>query len=174
MGLSEHLASTKTLLKSLKSLKTLNILYKLLINFIDFFNLQKTWKPRDNYYSLSKIDKIFISLSVLLRKIWFWYCQKQNPEYYEGLHQLHNNVTCNISQTYKYRNHPWSLLFHTSFLSQMVPLDSPCSNESGDILFVLKKCFDGHFLFYDFGTVSNTTQETILETCWNFLNKITK
>ena len=80
---------------------------------------------------------------VLLRKIWFWYCQKRNPEYYKSLHRLHNNVTCNMSQTYKYINHPRSLLSHASFLSQMVPLDSPCSQESGDILFVPKKCFYG-------------------------------
>src|SRR5436853_3101694 len=55
------------------------------------------------------------------------------------MHRLHNYVTCNMSQTYKYRNHPRSLLSHASFLSQMVPLDSPCSHESGDILFVQKK-----------------------------------
>ena len=97
----------------------------------------------DNHYSLTKIHKIFISLSVLLRKIWFWYCQKRNPEYYEGLHRLHNNVTCNMSQTYKYRNHPRSLLSHASFLSQIVPLHSTCSHKSGDILFVSKKCFYG-------------------------------
>jgi len=114
------------------------------MNFPDFF--KPTWEMKtygDNHYSLSKIHKIFIALSVLLRKIWFWHCQKRNPEYYESLHRLHNNVTCNMSQTYKYINHPRSLLSHASFLSQMVPLHSPCSNESGDILFVPKKCFYG-------------------------------
>ena len=56
----------------------------------------------DNHYSLIKIHKIFIALSVLLIKVWFWYCQNQNPEHYKSLHRLHNNVTCNMSQTYKY------------------------------------------------------------------------
>ena len=97
----------------------------------------------DNHYCLTKIHKIFIALSVLLIKIWFRYCQKQNLEDYKSLHRLHNNVTCNMSQTYKHRNHPRSLLSHASFLSQMAPLDSPCSQESGDIKFVPKKCFYG-------------------------------
>ena len=95
----------------------------------------------DNHYSLSKIHKIFISLSVFLRKIWFWHCQKQNCEYYESLHPLYSNVTCNMSQSYKYRNHPRSLLSHASFLSQIVALHS--AHEFGDILFVSKKCFYG-------------------------------
>ena len=68
----------------------------------------------DNHYCLTKMSKIFIALSVLLTKIWFWYCQKRNLEDYESLHRLHNNVTCNMSQTYKYRNHPQSLLSHAS------------------------------------------------------------
>ena len=51
----------------------------------------------DNHYSLSKIHKIFISLSVFLRKIWFWHCQKRNWEYYESLHPLYSNVTCYIT-----------------------------------------------------------------------------
>ncbi len=97
----------------------------------------------DNHYSLTKIHKIFITLSVLLGKIWFWYCQKRNSEDYKGLHRLHNNVTCNMSQTHKYRNYLRSLLSHASFLSQMVPLYSPCSHESGDIKFVPKKCCYG-------------------------------
>ena len=59
------------------------------------------------------------------------------------MHRLYNNVTCNMSQTHKYRNHLRSLLSHASFLSQMVPLDSTCSHESGDIKFVPKKCFYG-------------------------------
>ena len=113
---------------------------------IFFRFLKPTWDMKtywDNHYSLTKIHKIFIALSVLLGKIWYWYCQKRNLEDYTGLHRLHNNVTCNMSQTHKYRNHLRTLFSHASFLSQMVPLDSPCSHESGDIKFVPKKCFYG-------------------------------
>ena len=53
-----------------------------------------------------------------------------------------------MSQIYKYRNHPRSLLSHASFLSQIVPLHSPCSHESGDILFVPKKCFYGAKIYF--------------------------
>ena len=119
------------------------------MNFPDFF--KPTWEMKtywDNHYSLTKIHKIFIALSVLLIKIWILYLQRRNEEDYEGLHRLHNNVTCKMSQTYKYRNHPRSLLSQASFLSQMVPLDSPHFYESGDILFVPRKWFYGAKIYF--------------------------
>ena len=138
------------------------------MNFPDF--LKPTWKIKtygDNHYSLSKIHKIFISLSVFLRKISFWHCQKRNWEYYESLHQLHSNVTCNMSQSYKYRNHPRSLLSHASFLSQIVPLHSPRSHESGDILFVSKKCFYGAKIHFTKCCLCfwSTMCQTLCQTC---------
>ena len=48
VSLSEHLSSTKHLIKIFKNLeKSINILYRLLMNFSHFLNSHETWKPTE-------------------------------------------------------------------------------------------------------------------------------